>query len=280
MSVIYRINMSELSVRVEQAGAQYARLAGRGLTSTLVADEVPPTCHPLSAENKLVLAPGLLTGTGAPCAGRLSAGAKSPLTGTIKESNSGGMAALALAALGIKALVIEGKPRGNRLYRLVVNHEGIRIEEADALAGLGNYDTVAREFERFGDKATCISIGPAGEMCCAAATIAVTDVERRPTRHCGRGGLGAVMGSKGVKVIVVDPVGGQRTQVADKPAFTHAVRKFAAALSQPPADRRDVAHLRHQCLGARPERGRRVSHAEFQHGPVRGHGGDQRGTPT
>ena len=234
MSVIYRINMSELSVRVEQAGAQYARLAGRGLTSTLVADEVPPTCHPLSAENKLVLAPGLLTGTGAPCAGRLSAGAKSPLTGTIKESNSGGMAALALAALGIKALVIEGKPSGNRLYRLVVNHEGVRIEEADALAGLGNYDTVAREFERFGDKATCISIGPAGEMCCAAASIAVTDVERRPTRHCGRGGLGAVMGSKGVKVIVVDPAGGQRTQVADKPAFTHAVRKFAAALSSHP----------------------------------------------
>ncbi len=234
MSVIYRINMSELSVRVEQAGAQYARLAGRGLTSTLVADEVPPTCHPLSAENKLVLAPGLLTGTGAPCAGRLSAGAKSPLTGTIKESNSGGMAALALAALGIKALVLEGKPSGKGLYRLIVNHEGVRIEEADALAGLGNYDTVAREFERFGDKATCISIGPAGEMCCAAASIAVTDVERRPTRHCGRGGLGAVMGSKGVKVIVVDPVGGQRTQVADKSAFTNAVRKFAAALSSHP----------------------------------------------
>ena len=58
-----------------------------------------------------MLAPGILTGTGAPCAGRLSAGAKSPLTGTIKEANSGGMAALALAALGIKALVIEGQPR-------------------------------------------------------------------------------------------------------------------------------------------------------------------------
>ncbi|MHB8970977.1 MAG: aldehyde ferredoxin oxidoreductase family protein [Pirellulaceae bacterium] len=233
-SVIYRINMSELSVRVEQVKSPYVRLAGRALTSTLVADEVPPSCHPLSATNKLVFAPGLLTGTGAPCAGRLSAGAKSPLTGTIKESNSGGMAALALAALGIKALVIEGKPRDRRLYRLIVKHDGVEIEEAAELAGLGNYDTVAREVERFGDKATCISIGPAGEMCCAAASIAVTDVEHRPTRHCGRGGLGAVMGSKGVKVIVVDPTGGQRTPVADRPAFTTAVRKFAASLSHHP----------------------------------------------
>ncbi len=66
MSVIYRINMSDLSVCSEHPGPRYAALAGRGLTSALVASEVPPTCHPLSAENKLVLAPGILTGTGAP----------------------------------------------------------------------------------------------------------------------------------------------------------------------------------------------------------------------
>ena len=71
----------------------------------------------------------------------------------------------------------------------------------------------------------CISIGPAGEMRCASASIAVTDVEGRPTRHCGRGGLGAVMGSKGVKVIVVDPAGGQRAEPADRTAFTKAVRE-------------------------------------------------------
>jgi aldehyde:ferredoxin oxidoreductase len=234
MSVIYRINMSDLSVCLEHPGPRYAARAGRGLTSALVAGEVPPTCHPLSAENKLVLAPGLLTGTGAPCAGRLSAGAKSPLTGTIKESNSGGMAALALAALGIQALVIEGKPDNDHFYRLIVTRNGVEIEEADALAGLGNYETVARQREQFGDEVACISIGPAGEMRCAAASIAVTDVEHRPTRHCGRGGLGAVMGSKGVKVIVVDPAGGQRAEAADRPAFTQAVRKFAASLSRHP----------------------------------------------
>ncbi len=234
MAIIYRINMSDLSVRAEQPDGKYQRLGGRGLTSTLVADEVPAACHPLSEANKLVFAPGILTGTGAPCAGRLSAGAKSPLTGTIKESNSGGMAALALAALGINALVIEGQPGASTWYRLVVSERGVEIQEVDDLAGLGNYATVARQHERFGDKVACISIGQAGEMRCAAASIAVTDMERRPTRHCGRGGLGAVMGSKGVKVIVVDPTGGKRVEPADRQAFSQAVREFAAALDEHP----------------------------------------------
>src|SRR3990170_4229308 len=151
MAVIYRVNMSDLTVSAEEPGAAYAELGGRGLTSALVASEVPATCHPLSAANKLIIAPGILTGTGAPCSGRISVGAKSPLTGTIKESNSGGQAALALAALGIKAIVLEGKPREKRLYRLVVSKEGLKIEAAEGLAGLGNYDTVKRQFEEFGD---------------------------------------------------------------------------------------------------------------------------------
>jgi aldehyde:ferredoxin oxidoreductase len=156
------------------------------------------------------------------------------LTGTIKESNSGGQAALAMAALGIKAIVIEGKPAERRLYRLVVNKEGVKIEPADDLAGRGNYETVARQFEEFGDKIACLSIGQAGEMCTAASSIAVTDVEGRPTRHCGRGGLGAVMGSKGVKVIVVDPAGGSRSRPADEEAFRQAAKKFAQCLKKHP----------------------------------------------
>jgi aldehyde:ferredoxin oxidoreductase len=235
MGVIYRVNMSDRTVRPEPAeGTPYEALGGRGLTSALVAAKVPPQCHPLFAANKLVIAPGLLTGTGAPCAGRLSVGGKSPLTGTIKESNAGGMAALALAALGIKAIVLEGAPQDHRLYRLVVNRQGVRIEPADDLAGAGNYETVARQFDRFGDKASYISIGQAGEMRAAAASVAVTDVDGRPTRHCGRGGMGAVMGSKGVKVIVVDPAGGPRVQTADAEAFKLAVRKFAEALGRHP----------------------------------------------
>jgi aldehyde:ferredoxin oxidoreductase len=230
MAIIYRVNMTDQTVREEQPGDAYATLGGRALTSALVAHEVPPTCHPLSAENKVMIAPGILTGTGAPCSGRLSIGAKSPLTGTIKEANSGGMAAIALSTLGIQAIILEGRPPGDDLYRLVVNTEGVRIEKANDLKGLGNYDTVERQFSEFSDKATCISIGQAGEMRAAAASVAVTDIERRPTRHCGRGGLGAVMGSKRVKVIVVDPSGGERPQPANGEAFKAAVRKFNDAL--------------------------------------------------
>jgi len=234
MGIIYRVNMTDLSVRAQTPDECDRELGGRGLTSRIVADEVPPNGHPLSEENKLILAPGTLTGTGAPCSGRLSAGAKSPLTRTIKEANSGGMGAIALATCGVQAIVLEGKPADGKLHRLVVTPEGIRIEPAGDLAGLGNYETVARQFDEFGDKISCISIGQAGEMRAAAASIAVTDIEGRPTRHCGRGGLGAVMGSKGVKVIVVDPTGGKRPKPADPDAFRRGAKKFNAALAQHP----------------------------------------------
>ncbi len=234
MSVIYRVNMSDLSVKTEKPSGLLAEAGGRELTSTIVAAEVPPTCHPLSKDNKLVIAPGVLTGTGAPCSGRLSVGAKSPLTGTIKESNSGGMGAIALATLGIKCIVLEGEPEKGKMYRLVVNTEGIKVEETDAFIGLGNYDTVAKQFEQFGDKISCLSIGQAGEMRAAAASIAVTDIEGRPTRHCGRGGLGAVMGSKGVKVIVIDPSGGERPKPADAETFKAGAKKFKECLDKHP----------------------------------------------
>lgn len=240
MALIYRVNLSDLSVRSEEPDnacrelGALRELGGRALTSALVAKEVPPTCHPLSAENKLVIAPGILTGTGASCAGRLSIGGKSPLTGTIKESNAGGMAALALASLGIQAIILEGKPAKGGYYRLIVTRDGVKIEPADNLGGLGNYETVARLFAEFGGKVTCMSIGQAGEMKAAAASIAVTDVEGRPTRHCGRGGLGAVMGSKGIKAIVIDPTGGERAKPAQPEAFKAAMRKFAEALQKHP----------------------------------------------
>ena len=86
----------------------YAGLGGRGLTSAIVSKEVPPLCHPLGADNKLVIAPGLLSGTIAAMSGRISVGCKSPLTGGIKEANSGGRPSQVLARLGYAAIVLEG----------------------------------------------------------------------------------------------------------------------------------------------------------------------------
>jgi aldehyde:ferredoxin oxidoreductase len=182
----------------------YSGLAGRALTSALVSKEVPPNCHPLGRDNKLIIAPGLLSGTTAAMSGRISVGCKSPLTGGIKEANAGGQPSQMLARLGYAAIVLESKPEDDTLYKIFINKEGITITPDNSLKMLGNYDLVEKLKSEYGDKIGCISIGPAGEMKMGAASIACTDMELRPTRHAGRGGVGAVMGSKGVKAIVLD----------------------------------------------------------------------------
>ncbi len=208
----------------------YQGFGGRGLTSMIISREVPPLCHPLSAENKLVISPGLLSGTAASTSGRLSIGCKSPLTGTIKESNSGGQPAQVLARLGYAAIVLEGKPSGDDLYKVVVSKDGVQVEADNSLKGLANYDLIAKVRETHGEKVACISIGTAGEMKLGAATVACTDIEGRPTRHAGRGGPGAVMGSKGVKVIVLDDEGLSMRQPKDKEKFKAANKTFTEGL--------------------------------------------------
>ena len=106
MAKILRVNMSDLSVNSEDIPEVYGGLGGRGLTSAIVSEEVAPTCSPIGPNNKLVFAPGLLGGTNCANSGRISVGAKSPLTGTIKEANSGGQAGGYLARLGIAAIVV------------------------------------------------------------------------------------------------------------------------------------------------------------------------------
>src|SRR6185369_7878825 len=152
MDKILRVNMNDLSTKIEPVPAAWAGLGGRGLTSTIVAAEVPPTCHALGESNKLVFAPGLLTGTPAANSGRLSAGAKSPLTGTIKESNAGGTAAQMLARLGFKALIIEGLPSEDKWYSLHVNMDGVSIQEETELIGQGNFAVIEALEARIGKK--------------------------------------------------------------------------------------------------------------------------------
>ncbi len=139
---IFRVNMTDLTTSVEPVPAAWAGHGGRGLTSTIVAAEVEPTCHPLGPKNKLVFAPGLLSGTVAANSGRLSVGAKSPLTGTIKEANAGGTAAQLLARAGCKALIIEGQPQEDKWYSLALTPEGVTIKEESELIGKGNFAVV------------------------------------------------------------------------------------------------------------------------------------------
>jgi len=213
---------------------EYAGLGGRALTSAIVSKEVPPLSHPLGAGNKLVIAPGLLSGTTAAMSGRMSVGAKSPLTGGIKEANSGGQPSQVLARLGYAAIVLEGRPRDDTLYKVFINKDGINITADNSLKTLGNYDLVEKIKGEYGDKVACISIGPAGEMKMSAASVAFTDMEQRPTRHAGRGGMGAVMGSKNIKVIVLDDSGMKMRSPKDPKAFKEAGKKWVEGLRKHP----------------------------------------------
>jgi aldehyde:ferredoxin oxidoreductase len=234
MAKFIRIDMTSRAVKIEECPEKYAGLAGRGLTSNVVADEVKPTCHPLGKYNKLIFAPGFLTGTNAANSGRISCGAKSPLTGGIKESNSGGSFAQKMAKLDIKALVFEGIAAQDKYYVVHVTKDGVAIDEAPAeIIGAGNYDGIKVLQAKYGAKAGVAIIGPAGEMKLTAANISFADPESN-IRSAGRGGLGAVMGSKKIKAVVIDDTGAPGVVVANPEAFKSAAKRFATALTSHP----------------------------------------------
>ncbi len=217
------------SVTVMEVG-RYAALGGRAMTSTVVSEEVPPLCDPLGPENKLVIAPGIMSGSAATTSGRLSVGCKSPLTGGIKEANSGGEASQYLARLGYAAVILEGERQGDALYKIVIDKDGASVTECNEYRMKGNYVLADAIKSEHGDKVAMISIGPAGEQCLANSSVAVTDMEFRPTRHAGRGGVGAVMGAKGIKVIVVDPTGTSVRKPMNPEGFKAANKKLAEAM--------------------------------------------------
>ena len=227
--------MTSKTVSTSEVPAQYAGIAGRALTSAFVANEVKPTCHPLGKNNKIIFAPGFLTGTSAANSGRLSVGAKSPLTGGIKESNSGGTFSQKMARMGIKALVIEGMPAEDKFFIVKVAMDGVTIEEAPAeiLGGCGNYKAIEVLSAKYGAKVGIALAGPAGEYRLAAANISIKDPESN-IRSAGRGGLGAVLGSKKVKAVVIDDTGAPGVAIADPEKFKEAARAFAKALTTHP----------------------------------------------
>lgn len=228
---LIRLNMNEDRIEEAELPSEYEGLGGRALTSAIISKEVPPTCHPLGAHNKLVIAPGLLAGTASPCSNKLSVGAKSPLTGGIKESNVGGRVAYRLARLGIAGIVIEGKPDNSHPHVLIIGADNHRIERADELAGLGNYEAQKLLQEKHGPKAAILSIGPAGELRLGAACVVANDTDDHPGRAAGRGGMGAVMGAKSVKAVVIPPSRSEKTlNPADPEAFKKITVEFTEQL--------------------------------------------------
>ena len=235
-----RVNMATKSCVFEEIPAEYAGLGGRGLTSTIVAREVDPLCTPLGPHNKLVFAPGLLGATNSPNGNRISVGCKSPLTEGIKESNSGGQPGGHLAKLGIMAIIVEEMATEGEWWQLEVSKDSARLVPS-TVAGLNNFAAVEKLVEQYGKECSYVSIGRAGEFKLTAASIAFTDRELRPMRHAGRGGVGAVMGSKGLKAIIINPEGGKNHPLADEAAFRDASKRFAKALMDHPVTGKGLA---------------------------------------
>lgn len=234
MSKLLRINTRERTVSVEEMG-DYAGLGGRALTSRIVNKEVPADCHALSADNKMIIAPGILTGTMAANSGRISVGAKSPLTGGIKESNSGGVVSQKLAKLGIGGIVLEDKPEDDAPFTLVtIDKDGVKFQDAPGDVQTDNYEYAKQLDELHGGKACVALCGPAGCQGLKASTIQFTDPDGRPARSAGRGGMGAVMGSKKVKAIIVDDKGASGVEYADKDAFKKANKDWVAMMKGHP----------------------------------------------
>jgi aldehyde:ferredoxin oxidoreductase len=231
MDKFIRINMTKQTSKTQKVPDKYKEMGGRWLSSSIVGDEVDPTCHPLGPNNKLVFAPGIVTGTNAPSSGRLSVGGKSPLTGGIKEANAGTQFAQIQARLGIKAIVLEGQPEKGKFWVVKIDKDDVSFESANDYIGKGLYEAYPLALKKYGKKTGIAGIGVAGEMMMTNAGICFNDIDNRPSRYAGRGGLGAVMGSKGVKYLVLDDKGAKPVKPKDNNIFNEGRKKLTNALT-------------------------------------------------
>lgn len=225
---VLRVNLSTRTSCEEDLDPSLARkfVGGAGFGIKWLFDEVDPQTDPLGQDNKLVFAPGPLTGTDAPCASRMSVAAKSPLTGTVAVCMTGGFFPAELKFAGYDALIVEGKAE-NPVFISI--HKGkVAIRPAQHLWGLTSNDCEHLLKEQLGDhnyRVACI--GPAGERLVRMACI------MNERRTAGRKGLGAVMGSKNLKAIAVR--GHKEVRVADPAAFTQAKQFFLRKMKESPA---------------------------------------------
>jgi aldehyde:ferredoxin oxidoreductase len=206
---LLRVDLTSGSTTIEEIDEAILRdyLGGRGLGAYLVYTEVPPESAPLGPENILAFCTGAMTGVRVPTGGRSSLSTRSPLTGTIFDSNSGSQFGVRLRWAGYDALVISG--RADSPVWVEITPEGAQIHPADDLWGL----EIPATLEKIrGKGSAAVAIGPAGEHQVMFASIA-----DHQGRSYGRGGVGAVMGSKNLKALVA--TGKQKPEIADKKIF-------------------------------------------------------------
>ena len=223
MNKILRINLTKNAITEEKLDEKIARnfVGGRGLGAKIISDEVDPKTDALSENNKLVFLAGPLTGTKAPTSGRFCASFKSPLTGTIADSQAGGAWGPWLKKAGYDAAIIEGKAEAPQY--LLISDDGCELHDANGLWGKGTKETCATLEKTHNGKA--LAIGQAGEKISLISSVIVNG-----HRALGRAGIGAVMGSKNLKAVVAK--GNQKIPIANEEKFERAIFEANALIKE------------------------------------------------
>ncbi len=227
-----QINLNDRTIKTEERdGEDVIRIGRNYIAKSLLAEGVAKV-DPLSPENPLIFSAGPFAGANFSNANRLSIGCKSPLTGGIKEANAGGTFAFAMGQLEISGFTLRGVSDDWVVIRITKEGD-ITFEDATPYMGTGVMESTAKLFEKYGDKVAIGLIGPVAEYLGLIAGIAFTDPEGRPTRIAARGGVGAVMGSKKVKAIVVDK--DKMPTFHDRKKLMGYVREYGKMLKADPA---------------------------------------------
>ena len=224
---ILRVNLTKGTCKKEKLDPKLARayIGGRGLGTKILCDEVDPKVDPLNPKNKLIMATGPLTGTNASTGGRYMVITKSPLTGAVACSNSGGYIGAEIKFCGYDFLIFEGRAK-SPVY-LWLNNDKAELRPADKVWGKTTHETEDRLKAETHEEAHVCSIGPAGEK--LALTACVMNDKHRAA---GRSGVGAVMGSKNLKAVVAK--GTQSVKVARPKEFMAACLAVVKKLKESP----------------------------------------------
>jgi aldehyde:ferredoxin oxidoreductase len=215
------IDLSTGEITKSKLGGDIIRkfIGGKGFAAKVLYDELKPGTNPLSPNNLLVMVTGPVGGTRAPAFAKTAFATKSPLTGIFIDSYVGGNLGPEIRFAGYDLVTVRGKAK--KPVCVYINDEEVKIEDASDLWGKDVVETEEALKDRFGEKARIASIGPAGENLISHACIC-----HQIYRQAGRGGIGAVMGSKNLKAIVVKGTG--KVSAANETEFEEAVREANA----------------------------------------------------
>ncbi len=214
---LLRIDLKDGSAQEEELSEDFLRkfIGGAGFTSKILYDEVGEDVEPLSEDNKLIMAPGLLVGPKVPTGSKTAFGFKSPLTGGYGKSIVGGKLGDELKKAGYDVLIIEGKAKDRSV--LIIEDGEVKLEDAGDIWGKDTHESGDMIKEEYGDVETAV-IGPAGEELSKISLVECNE------RQAGRGGIGAVMGFKNLKGIGIS--GSKDYPIHDEEKLEELISKF------------------------------------------------------